>query len=146
MKRNLCLLVSVILLAALAAAAKEETTAELKARAEAETGDKKSVLYAQVVQREIEDANDLFTAGEVEKAHQTVKEAVRDAERARDAAIAKRRKIKDTEIHLRKAERRLNDVRRTLAIEDQPGVEAAVDQIADIRKQLLEVMFAPKKK
>lgn len=136
----------VLLLAWLPAFAKDETTAELKARAEATTGDQQSVLYAQVVQREIEDANQLFTVGEVEKAQSTVKEAVRDAEKARDAALERSRKIKDTEIHLRKAEHRLNDIRRTLALEDQPAVQEAVDQIAAVRKQLLDVMFSPKRK
>lgn len=144
-KRFLPILAGVLLLVSLAAA-KDETTAELKAQAEATTGDQRSVLYANVVQHEIEDANQLFTTGEVEKAQNTVKEAVQDAEKARDAAIEHSRKIKDTEIHLRKAEHRLNDIRRTLALEDQPEVQAAIDQIAAIRKQLLDVMFAPKRK
>ncbi len=47
---------------------------------------------------------------------------------------------------MRKAEHRLNEVRRTLALEDQPEVQAAVDQIATVRKQILDQMFAPKPK
>jgi hypothetical protein len=71
---------------------------------------------------------------------------VQYAEKARDAAIARPHKLKDTEIHLRKAEHRLNDLRRTLAFEDQPPVQDAADRIAAIRKQILDVMFAPKPK
>ncbi len=146
MKRNLLILAGVLLLVLAAAAKKEVPLEELKAKAEAETGDHKPLLYAEVVHREIEDANQLFITGDVEKAQATVKDAVIYAGKARDAALARPHKLKDTEIHLRKAEHRLNDIRRTLALEDQPEVQDAADQIAGMRKQLLDVMFAPKKR
>lgn len=147
MKRNLFIFVVVLLLVSVAAATKKEVPLEeLKARAESTTGDQKPLLYAEVVHREIEDANQLFVAGDVEKAQSTIKEAVLYAGKARDAALARPHKMKDTEIHLRKAEHRLNDIRRTLALEDQPEVQAAADQIAAMRKQILDAMFAPRHK
>ncbi len=146
MRRTFLIVAGILLLAVVAAAHKKETTEELKAKAEATQGDQKPLLYAEVTQREIEDANDLFTAGDVEKAQFTIKDAVLYAEKARDAAISRPHKLKDTEIHLRKAEHRLNDIRRTLSFEDQPPVQDAADQIAAIRKQILDVMFAPKHK
>lgn len=144
--RRILLILAAVLLAAGATAKKEVPLEELKARAESTTGDHKPLLYAEVVHREIEDANQLFVTGDVEKAQETIKEAVTYAGKARDAALARPHKLKDTEIHLRKAEHRLNDIRRTLALEDQPDVQAAADQITGMRKQLLEAMFAPKHK
>ena len=146
MSRSFLIIAAVLLLAAGAAGHKEVPLAELKAKAESATGDHKPLLYAEVVHREIEDANQLFITGDVEKAQSTIKEAVSYAGKARDAALARPHKIKDTEIHLRKAEHRLNDIRRTLALEDQPDVQDAADQIAAMRKQLLETMFAPQRK
>ncbi len=147
MRRRLLIVASVLLLIAGAAAKKKDVPLEeLKARAESATGDQKPLLYAEVVQRQIEDANQFFVAGDVEKARNTIKEVVVYAGKARDAALARPHKMKDTEIHLRKAEHRLNDIRRTLALEDQPDVQEAADQIAGMRKQILEAMFAPKRK
>ncbi len=146
MKRNLLILAGVLLLIAGASATKNETLEELKARAESASAGNKPSLYVEIVHREIEDANQLFVTGDVEKAHALIKEAVQYAEKAGDAAIAHRHKMKDIEIHLRKAENRLNDIRRTLALEDQPGVEAAAEQIAAVRKRILDAMFAPKEK
>ncbi len=147
MKRNLLILAGLLLLVCGAAAKKKDLPIEeLKAKAEAETGDHKPLLYAEVVHREIEDANQLFVEGDVEKAQATIKDAILYAGKARDAALARPHKLKDTEIHLRKVEHRLNDIRRTLALEDQPEVQDAADQIAGMRKQLLDTMFAPKRK
>ncbi len=146
MRRNLLILVGVLLLTAGAAASKNETLEEMKARAESASPNNKPLLYVEVAQREIEEANQLFITGDVENAHAMIKEAVQYAEKAGEAAIARRHKMKDTEIHLRRAEHRLNDIRRTLALEDQPDVEAAAEQIAAVRKRILEVMFAPKEK
>ncbi|MBZ5646738.1 MAG: hypothetical protein LAN37_05875 [Acidobacteriia bacterium] len=142
--RKMLIILSLALLVTGAAAKEPETLEQLKARTEATTGARKALLYAEVVQREIEIANQLFTGGEAEKAHALVREAVGYAEKARDSVREHPRRIKDTEIALRKAEHRLNDIRRTLALEDQPDVQAAVDQIAAIRKQLLDLLFAPR--
>ncbi|HYX70469.1 MAG TPA: hypothetical protein VE825_15140 [Terriglobales bacterium] len=147
MKRNLLILAAVLLPLLCASASKKEIPLEeLKAKAESTNSDQKSLLYVEVVRRQVEDANQLYIAGDVEKAQNTVKEAVSYAEKARDAALSRPHKLKDTEIHLRLVEHRLNDIRRTLALEDQPDVQAASEQIASIRKQLLAAMFSPKHK
>ena len=50
------------------------------------------------------------------------------------------------EIHLRETQRHLDNVRRTLAAEDRPPLEAVEKKLADFRQDLLNEMFAPKKK
>jgi len=136
----------ILLLTTAAAAKGPETLEQLKARADASSRSRRPLLYAEVVQRDIEEANKLFTDGDAERAHATVKDAVAYAEKSRDALRDQPKKIKDTEIALRRAEHRLNDIRRTLALEDQPEVQAAVEQIAAVRKQILDQMFAPQHK
>ena len=53
--------------------------------------------------------------------------------------------MKETEIHLREAQRRLADVKRTLAAEDRPPVDEVEKKIAAFRQGILDAMFAPKK-
>lgn len=126
---------------------KPETLEELKARAEAASGEDKPVLYAEVVLQEIEAADQLFTDGATDQAHAMVKESVGYAEKARDACKELRpKKMKKTEIALRQAENRMNALRRTLALEDQQNVQEAADSIGKIRGEILSLMFAPKRK
>lgn len=146
MRRSVLIAAGLFLLVCSAAAKKEVPVEELKAKAESASGDQKPLLYAEVMHREIEDANQLFIVGDVDKAQNTIKDAVLYAGKARDACLSRPHKMKDTEIHLRKAEHRLNDIRRTLALEDQADVQAAADEVAAMRKQILDVMFAPKHK
>ncbi len=128
------------------AAKDAQTLEQLKARAASETGSRQPVLYAEVVQREIELAGQQFDQGNSDQAHATVKDAVAFAEKCRDSARLQPKKTKEAEIGLRKAEHRLVDIRRTVALEDQADTQAAIDHIAGIRKQLLEQMFAPPQK
>ena len=124
-----------------------ETLEQLKARAEATTGERQPLLFAEVVQREIDAADKLFTDGYPEKAHAMVKDAVVYAEKARDASVAlPSKKMKEVEIALRKAENRLIAIRRTAALEDQADLQAAADRLGQIRTEILNQMFAPKRK
>ncbi len=145
--RSRALIIGCLALLMAGAAAKEpETLEQQKTRADATRGERRPQLCMDVAQREIEVADQLFIAGDAEKAHAMLKEAIEYAGKARDSALEQPTKIKNTEIALRKAESRLNGIRRTLALEDQPDVQSAADRIAAMRKQLLDRMFAPKPK
>jgi hypothetical protein len=71
---------------------------------------------------------------------------VQYASKARDVSVQSHGKIKDTEIILRETQRKLEAMKRTLAVEDRPPVEAARKKIEQFRQDLLDTMFAPKKK
>ncbi len=146
MRRKALILGSLVLLVAGIAAKEPETLEQLKARADAATGERRPALCMEVAQREVESADQTFIAGDAEKAHAMLKEAIEYAGKARDSALEQPTKIKNTEIALRKLEQRLNGIRRTLALEDQPDVQSAADRVAAMRKQLLDHMFAPKHK
>jgi len=121
-------------------AAKDESLDALKARALRENQPR---LYAEVVRRQVEVADHYYTAGEVQKAEGVVAEIVDLTGKCVDAAQKNQSKLKDTELTLYRAGRRLEDVRRSLAFDDQPPVQAAVDRIEKARRHLLDLMFQP---
>jgi hypothetical protein len=103
-------------------------------------------LFAQVSRRAVEVANNYYTAGKVPEAQAAVQDVVSYAEKARTAAQSSGKNLKQTEIELREAARRLEQVRRSLALEDRPYVEAAVNRVEQVRKDLLDQMFGLKPK
>jgi len=141
-------LILVALLAATFARAAEHQTdyATLKTRAAAAKISDQDKLYAQLAMSATAVANDRYTAGDVPKAQESIDEAVSFAEKARDAALHSNKNLKQTEITLRETSRRMEDLRRSLALEDRPYVETAINRIETIRKQLLDQMFGIKPK
>lgn len=133
----LCVLVLGLLGAAQATVAPSEID-RMKAKAEAMKDYERGKIYAEIARELTEDANRQFTDGKPVEAQATVQEVVAFAQKASAAAKLKNKKTKDTEINLRKTARRLEEVEKTLAVEDRPAVKAAVDKLDEIRKDLLE--------
>ena len=133
----------VLLVAAIAvcASARDDLDA-LKSQAEKEQQPK---LYAEIIRRDVEVADQYFTSGDVDKAQAVIAEIVDYTARCLAAAHKNPKKLKDTELELQKAGLRLEAVRRSLAFDDRPPVKNAVDKIEDARTQLLDLMFHPEK-
>jgi hypothetical protein len=129
----------------LAALADDKNLAQLKAEAERQSADQ-AKQCAEVAERLVPVADKLFTDGESVKGHATVQEILEYGKRARELAIDSRKKMKDTEIHLRRCRRALENMRRTLAAEDRPAVEAVEKQLEQFGEDILEAMFSPPKK
>jgi len=136
----------ILLLLALAASAEDKTLDQLKAEAERSDSGQQAKLCAEVAERLVSVADKQFTDGESVKAHATVQEVLQYATRARDLAIKTRKKMKETEIHLRRCRHALENMRRTLAAEDRPAVEAVEKKLEQLSEEVLEAMFAPPKK
>jgi hypothetical protein len=130
--------------AALCPATDGETLDSLKTQAQQEQHPR---LYAEVVRRQVEVANDLYTTGDVEKAEDVIKEIIAFTGKCVDAArdFKNPKKLKETELTLYKAGRRLEEVRRSLNFDDQPVVQGAVEKIEKARRELLNLMFRKKK-
>jgi len=128
----------------LAALADDKNLDQLKAEAERPGADQ-AKQCAEVAERLVPVADKLFTDGESVKGHATVQEILEYGKRARKLAIASRKKMKDTEIHLRRCRRALENMRRTLAAEDRPAVEAVEKQLEQFGEDILEAMFSPPK-
>lgn len=138
---------AILLLAPLACLALVgESLEELKAKAAAASGGEQATLCARVAREEVELANQRFTDGSVDQGHAAVREAVAFAGKARDAARRSKKKMKQTEIAIGRTARRLNDISKTLAIDDRPAVEQAVKELEHIQDQLLDAMFGAGKR
>jgi hypothetical protein len=125
------------------ALAETESLTALKAHADAAHGGEQAKLCLEYAHGVLEDANTLFTNGDVEKAQAEVSEAVQYAHKAADAASSSGKHVKQTEIGLRKLSHRMHDIAETLAVEDRPPLMKAVDDLEQIRADLLARMFGP---
>jgi hypothetical protein len=138
--------ITLLLLLALAARAEDKTVDQLKAEAERADPGTQGRLYAEIADRLVGVADKQFTDGESVKGHATVQEILGYATKAHDLAIKTRKKMKETEKDLRQCRRRLESMRRTLAAEDRPAVEAVEKQLEQFTEEILESMFSPPKK
>ena len=132
----------VFLLSSIALAASEPLPA-LKARADAAHGGEQAKLCLEYAHRILEDANALFTNGDVDKAQREIDEVVEYGRKAADAASSSGKHLKQTEIDLRKLSKRLHDIAATLAVEDRPPLQKAVEDLEQVRSDLLARMFGP---
>jgi hypothetical protein len=138
---------AVLLLSAFAVAKSADDPLDaLKARAENAKPQDQARLFATIARREVNEADRLYTEGDITNATKAVDDVVHYAARATEAALKSGKHLKDTEILLRATARRLDDVRKTLNFEDRPYVDTAVKQVEKLRQQLLDHMFgAPSK-
>jgi hypothetical protein len=123
----------------------QKSVDQLRAEAEKAGGGHQALLYAELAERLVDQADQQFTQGESVKAQATIQEILSVATKARDGGVSSRRKLKETEIHLRLTQRHLEDVRRTLSVDDRPEVEAVEKKLSDFRQDLLNAMFSPRK-
>jgi polyhydroxyalkanoate synthesis regulator phasin len=138
--------VALILLAAsIALADKQETVAELAARADAARPEERTSLYLEIAEKQLKSADELYTAGKVDQARAAVNDIVTYSEKSHDAAIQTGKKMKRVEISVRKMADRLRDIKRSLNFDDQAPVQAAVDRLESLRTDLLSHMFGKDK-
>lgn len=146
MRRLNVLLLAVVLGSMIVAAAREETLDELKARAESARPEDRAPLCIQIAHLQLRNADKLYNEGNVEQARAAVDDIVTYSEKASESATQSRKHLKNVEIAVRKMADKLRDIRRTLNLEDQPPVDAAVKRLEDIRTTLLDAMFRKEKK
>ena len=120
-----------------------ESADQLKARADAAHGGEQAKLCLEYARAELESSNALFTDGQVDKAQAEIREVVDYSRKGADAASASGKQLKETEIKLRKLAERMHDIGQSLAFEDRPPVKQAVDEIQQIRSDLMVKMWGP---
>ena len=137
--------VGVVLAVALFAfALAEQTLDDLINRAQTARAEEQPSLYVQIAERKLAMADEHYTAGKVEEARAAVSEVVAYSDKATQAATKTGKKLKPTEIAVRKMAARLRDIKRSLNFEDQAPVEAAAESLEKMRTQLLSRMFGSK--
>lgn len=128
------------------AAAETSAGSDIAKQAQTAPLDHQPELYMRAAVAELKVATKLYNDGQVDDARNILNELVTHSEKAAAAATKSRKRVKNTEIDLRKMSEKLRDLKRTLDFEDQPPVQAAMDHLEDLRTNLLALMFSKEKK
>ncbi|MGO9864655.1 MAG: hypothetical protein ACLPLR_13670 [Terriglobales bacterium] len=140
--RRLVLTTMLLALAVAYGPGKNETVVELKSRFESSRVEDRPELGIRIAQQQLRTADTLYSEGKDDEARAAVDDTASYSEKARDAAIRTKRRLKDVEIQVRKMAAKLRDIKRTLAFENQEPVEEAIRRLEDVRTSLLKEMFA----
>ena len=135
---------TVLGLVAVSSARKEETLQELVARAESAKTDQQPDLYMEAAERQRRAALDALKSEHWDEFHTDLKDVANYCDKAHKAAIASGKKIKNTEIKIRRISTRLRETRLDVGVDDQPAVQAVIDQLEEFRTELLRSMFGGK--
>jgi hypothetical protein len=139
--RRFSVLAMILMVAAGAAGLDEIPLAELHRRADAAPVGDRPALYMEIAERQLKAADDLYRGGNVADAQNALKDLVSCSQKAHDAAIESGKRVKPTEIALRKMSARLHDIKETLNYEDQPPVQTAAERLRNLSDDLLAHMF-----
>ncbi len=121
--------------------AKDETISQLISRAEAARLEDRPQIYAEIAELQLRNADQFYNDGKAEEALAAVQDVVSYSDKAADAASRSGKKLKNTEIAVRKMAEKLRDIKRSLAFDDQPPVQSAIEHLEGLRTDLLNRMF-----
>ncbi|MGZ4826569.1 MAG: hypothetical protein ACXVY9_04330 [Terriglobales bacterium] len=135
-------LILAVLLAAVAwASDKQESVDSLKARL-AKTPPKEQVeLLLRITERQVEAMDKAFTEGNIEVAQAALADVEKYGVEAANTSAQSGKRMKQTEIALRKMTLRMESIRKTLEVDDRPPVAEAIQKIENARSELLNRMF-----
>jgi hypothetical protein len=131
---------------ALAGAHSDESLEQLIARADsAPAGDRPS-LYIKIARQQADAADKAYMQGDGDAGNKALSNVVTYSEKASEFAGTTGKKLKDTEIALRRMAEKFRDVKHNLPFDDQAPVQQAIDRLEKMRTELLSVMFSKKGK
>jgi hypothetical protein len=133
---------SLVFVSACLAWAVKDSVQEMESRADAAPLGDRPPLYIDAAQQQLSTAIDGYKAGKSDAARAAVDDLVRLVGKARDTAIQSGKKLKNTEISVRKMADKLHDLQRTLDYADQAPVQAAAQKLETMRNDLLSYMFS----
>ena len=140
MKRFLIILV--VLLSALAAAsAQQESLEALKARAGQAPPKEQVELFTRIAERQLDSLDKAYNGGTVREAQAALADVATYGVKAAQVSSATGKRMKQTEIALRKISGRLEAIRKTLDVDDRPPVADVVQKLETARSELLNRMF-----
>jgi len=131
-------------LVALSSARKEETLQELVARADAARLEQQPDLFMEAAERQHRAALDAMKAEHWDEFQSDLNDVAKYSGKAHKAAIASGKKVKNTEIKIRRISTRLRETKLNVGVDDQPAVQAVIDQLEEFRTELLRSMFGGK--
>ncbi len=133
--------VGVLLLPALAFADKNESVDALKARLKTVSGGDHVVLCTKIAERQLDALDKAYTDGDLQNAQAALSDVVTFGLQAAQTARETGKKMKHTEIAMRRMSIRLEAIRRSLSVDDRPPVATAIEKLEAARSELLNQMF-----
>ena len=122
----------------------EEPLNDLMAKADAASSGQQADLCMEVADRELKLAIDAFNGNKPDQGHSALDQIVKYSDKAHSAAIHSGKKLKHTEIQIRKISERLRDLKSNADPDDQPVIQAAINKLEAYRSDLLKSMFGSK--
>jgi hypothetical protein len=135
------LIVAELVVPWIAQAHQEATIAELKSRLSNMEMRDRPALCIEICDRQLEAADKFYNDGATAAAQAALADVVSFAGLAREYAIQSHKHEKESEIALRKAARKLVDLKHAISREDQAAVQNAIDRLQHFRDDLLSAMF-----
>lgn len=120
----------------------QQSMDQLRAKMESSKGGAKAKFAMEIAARQVEEANAAFEAGQTDRGHQLVREATDLVQQAGNDALEANKKVKDTEISVRKLGKRLEGIQRTVNFDDQDQFDESLQIINTVRNKLLDRMFS----
>jgi hypothetical protein len=146
MLRNAIIFAVLLSITAATFAGDQTDVEQLKSRVPSARVEELPSLCTQIARKQADSADNFYREGKIDEARAAVGDVVNYSDKARDAAIRSGKKVKDTEIAVRKMAEKLRNIKRTLAFEDQAPVQSAIDRLEQMRTDLFERMFGKKQK
>lgn len=130
-----------IFLAAACFAAEKNSIEELQHKVDSANGGKKAHLLMQLANQQVEQADQLYHDSKTSDAAALVQTSTENSNQATEAALDSGKRLKDTEIELRKLSERLQAIREFVSFEDRKPIDSSIQQIEQNRNKLLDRMF-----
>lgn len=135
------LIIVLLLLAVVAWADKQESVESLKARADRSQPKERVELCTRIAERQVDALDKAYNDGNVQVARAALADVVSYGVQAADLSGETGKRMKQTEIALRKISGRLEAIRKTLEVDERPPMADAIQKIETARTELLNRMF-----
>jgi hypothetical protein len=136
------LIIVVVLLSALAwASDKPESIESLKLRADQAQPKDQVELFIRIAELQVDALDKAYSGGTVREAQAALTDVVTYGVRAAQISSATGKRMKQTEIAMRKVSGRLEAIRKTLDLDDRPPLADAIQKLETARSELLNRMF-----
>ncbi len=140
--KKLTVTVVLLVLACRPAAADKENLQQLKARAATAGGGKQVELFTRIAEIQVEELDRAYDEGQAEEARAALADVQEYGVKAARTSEATGKRMKQTEIAIRRIAKKLDEIRKTLAVDERPPVNTAIEQLENARTALLHSMFA----
>lgn len=132
---------TILLLTSALHAGEKPSVEQLQHKIESAHGGKKAELLLQLSHDQVEQVDSLYHDGNVDKAFSLLKEGCANADQATSTSLDSGKRLKDTEIDLRKLSERLQAIRQEASFEDRKPFDVCIQNIEQDRSKLLDRMF-----